>query len=195
VPADISSLDDSQLVELLLQDGMGVLPTDTVYGLVARAQSESAIHRLYQVKDRERKPGTTIAASVKQLEHLGFLPSELEVAQRFWPNAVSVELSAEGVPHYLSAGQSVLAARIPNHPALLALLEKTGPLMTTSANDHGAPTSTSVGMAKAYFHNEVDFYVDGGDMSNHEPSTIIGVKPDGSIVIYREGAVAIEPHA
>lgn len=189
------SLSEPDVATLLNRDAIGVLPTDTVYGLVGRAGSEPAIAKLYQVKSRERKPGTTIAASVEQLIALGFSADELEIAKKFWPNAVSVELSAVNVPSYLSAGQPVMAARIPNHPALLELLTQTGPLMTTSANEHGAPTSTSVDMAQNYFKDDIDFYVDGGDMSSHEPSTIIGVKADGQIVIYREGAVAIEPHA
>lgn len=190
-----SDISQPELIDNLNSDGVGVLPTDTVYGLVARAHSQSAIAKLYGIKSRERKPGTTIAASVEQLIELGFPASELEIASRYWPNAVSVELSSANIPDYLKAGQSVMAARIPNHPALRTLLERTGPLMTTSANDHKQPTSTTVEMAHQYFGNEVDFYVDGGDLSNRAPSTIIGISPDGTITMYREGAVRIEPSA
>lgn len=189
-----ASVADSQLIELLQNDGVGVLPTDTVYGLVARAHSPQAISKLYSTKSRERQPGTTIAASVEQLEALGFPAPELAVANTYWPNAVSVEMSAANIPDYLKAGQSVMAARIPNNPALLQLLKQTGPLMTTSANAPGEETSTTVAMAKSYFHDEIDFYVEGGDLSGRAPSTIIGIKPGGELVIYRQGAVQIEPN-
>ncbi len=50
---------------------MGVLPTDTVYGLVARRLDQAAATRLYRLKKREQKPGTVIAASIDQLVELG----------------------------------------------------------------------------------------------------------------------------
>lgn len=171
---------------------IGVIPTDTVYGLVASAQSEQAIQRMYTLKARKRQPGTTIAASVSQLHELGFPQDMLSTAEPYWPNAVSVEMDASRVPTYLSTGQAVMAARIPNKSELADLLELTGPLMTSSANAPKQPTSTSVSMAIAYFGDDVDYYVDGGDLSGRPPSTIIGINPDQSITIYRQGAVAIK---
>ena len=158
-----TSLADPELVALLSQGAIGVIPTDTVYGLVARAESEPAITRMYSVKARKRQPGTTIGASIDQLTGLGFPAQSLTVAAHYWPNALSVEMSAAGIPHYLSTGQPVMAARIPSKPELATLMEQTGPLMTTSANAPKQLTSTSVKMAIDYFGDDVDFYVDGGD--------------------------------
>lgn len=186
-----TSLNDPTLISLLKSGAIGVIPTDTVYGLVARAESESAVERMYSIKSRERQPGTTIGSSVGQLAELGFPAEALSIAAGYWPNAVSVEMSAAGIPSYLSTGQSVMAARIPSKPELVALLDQTGPLMTTSANASHQPTSTSVQMAIDYFGDEIDFYVDGGDLSGRPPSTIIGINPDRSIIIYRQGAVKI----
>lgn len=185
------SLEDPEIVSLLMNGAVGVIPTDTVYGLVARAESKEGIEKLYSVKSRARQPGTTIGASVEQLHHLGFPESSLTLAQKYWPNAVSVEMSASFIPEYLSTGQSVMAARIPNKPDLINLLKQTGPLMTTSANAPKEPTSTTVEMAQDYFGDTIDFYVDGGDLSNRPPSTIIGINPDNSITIYRQGAIEI----
>lgn len=186
-----TSLQDPALIKLINDGSIGVLPTDTVYGLVGKALSERAISRMYSVKSRERQPGTTIAASTDQLEALGFPAAQLEHAAIHWPNALSVEMTATAIPAYLSTGQPVMAARIPNKPELLALLEQTGPLMTTSANAPKQPTSTSVQMAVDYFGEDVDFYVDGGDLSGRPPSTIIGFDQDDKIVVYRHGAVEI----
>lgn len=190
-----TSLADPELIELLSSGAIGVIPTDTVYGLVAQAESEPAIRRLYAVKSRERQPGTTIGASVKQLDGLGFPAQALAVASAYWPDALSVEMSAQLIPRYLSTGQPVMAARIPNKPELVGLMEQTGPLMTTSANAPHEPTSTSVQMAVDYFGDEVDFYVDGGDLSGRPPSTIIGFDDNGEIIVYREGAVRIQTSA
>lgn len=187
-----TSLADPTLIALINDGGIGIIPTDTVYGLVGKAASQTAIERMYATKSRARQPGTTIAASIEQLVSLGFPIAQLQHAKNYWPNALSVEMSAEHISRYLSTGQPVMAARIPDKTELISLLHTTGPLMTTSANAPKQPTSTSVQMAIDYFGDEVDFYVDGGDLSGRPPSTIIGFDADGKIVIYRHGAVTIE---
>lgn len=191
MPRHFTSLSDPELAELLRNGAIGVIPTDTVYGLVGRAESEEAITHLYAIKQRARQPGTTIGASVTQLTELGFPKTALDIASEYWPAALSVEMSAEHVPQYLSTGQPVMAVRIPDRPDLITLLEATGPLMTTSANAPGEPTSTTIQMAMDYFGDHIDFYVDGGDLSGRPPSTIIGINPDHSIIIYRQGAVTL----
>lgn len=188
-----TSLSDPELIQLVNGGAIGVLPTDTVYGLVGKASSQTAIEHMYSVKSRERQPGTTIAASPEQLESLGFPAEQLQRAVTYWPDALSVEMKASSVPNYLSAGQPVMAARVPNKPELLELLNQTGPLMTTSANAPKQPTSTSVKMAVDYFGDDVDFYVDGGDLSGRPPSTIVGFDEAGEIIVYRQGAVEIPP--
>jgi tRNA threonylcarbamoyl adenosine modification protein (Sua5/YciO/YrdC/YwlC family) len=187
-----TSLSDPELVALINDGSIGVIPTDTVYGLVGKVGSQKAIERMYAVKSRARQPGTTIAASLDQLENLGFPAAQLERAKQYWPNALSVEMSAIRIPYYLSTGQPVMAARIPDSLTLTDLLHTTGPLMTTSANAPKQPTSTSIQMAVDYFGDEVDFYVDGGDLSGRPPSTIVGFDSDGKIILYRQGAVKIE---
>ena len=188
----LNSLDDPQLGELLKKGSIGILPTDTVYGLVGSARSKQAITRLYSLKSRQRQPGTTIAASTDQLASIGFPVETLERAKPFWPNALSVEMSASQIADFLKVDQGVMAARIPNHPVLLNLLELTGPLMTTSANTPGAPTSQTIDEAVAYFGDEVDFYVDSGDLGERPPSTIIGFSEAGAVIVYRQGAVEVE---
>ena len=186
-----TSLTDPALIHLINSGAIGVLPTDTVYGLVGKASSPQAIKRMYSVKSRDRQPGTTIAATTSQLQQLGFPAPQLERAAQYWPNALSVEMRATAIPAYLSTNQPVMAARIPDKPELLALLGQTGALMTTSANAPKQPTATSVQMAIDYFGDDVDFYVDGGDLSGRPPSTIIGFDSQGDVVVHREGAVQI----
>ena len=184
----LKSLTDPRLAELLALGGVGVIPTDTIYGLVCAAHHRGAIAKHYSLKQRERQPGTTIAASVAQLERLGFPPETLTKVQHVWPNALSVEMRADTIPPYLKVNQSVMAARIPNHPDLLELLAVTGPLMTTSANPPSAPASRTIDEAVTYFGDEVDFYVDAGDLGERPPSTIIGFDGE-TMVVYRHGAV------
>jgi len=187
----LTAITDPHLAKLILDGKIGIIPTDTVYGLVCSARSEAAIQRLYTLKSRKRQPGTTVAASVEQLAEIGFPTDTLTRASHFWPNALSVEMSTKDIPKYLNAGQSVMAARVPNHPELLNLLTKVGPLMTTSANTPHSPTSRTIDEAVAYFGDDVDFYVDAGDLGERPPSTIIGFDDKGEVVVYRQGAVEI----
>lgn len=171
---------------------VGVIPTDTVYGLVARATDREAVERLYELKHRPNKPGTLIAADIKQLEDLGLKHRYLKAVESFWPGPISVLIPCSDPKlSYLHRGKMSLAVRIPAKHDLRELLKTTGPLVTTSANHAGEPPATNIHAARKYFGNEIDFYVDGGDLSDHQPSTIIRIVDD-AIEILRQGAVRID---
>ncbi len=178
---------------LLRHNGaLGVLPTDTIYGLVARAADKAAAERLYVVKSRENKPGTIIASSLEQLEELGLKHRYLKAVEQFWPGALSVIIPcADPSLSYLHCGKMSLAVRIPADKELQELLKTTGPLLTSSVNHPGEPSAETVQQAKKYFGGEVDFYIDGGDLSGRQPSTIIRIVDD-AIEVLRQGAVKID---
>ena len=187
-----SSLEDQSVIDLITNGAIGVLPTDTVYGLVAAIRHPEAVTKLYATKPRELAPGTIIAASVDDLASVGFRLGQLKQVEHLWPAALSVVLDARDVNVDVKQLRTELPVRIPASPALSNLLRQTGPLMTTSANAPKQPTSTSIAMAETYFGDSVDYYVEGGNLSNRPPSTIIGIKPDDSIEIYRQGAITIK---
>jgi L-threonylcarbamoyladenylate synthase len=184
-------LDSRQIAPLLKAGSVGVVPTDTVYGLVCRAQDLAAVRRLFTVKKREANPGTVLAASLQQLIDLGLKARYLKAVEHFWPNPVSVVIPCGDMLAYLHQGKHSLAVRIPDSADLRALLKETGPLMTTSANHPGEPTAQTVQQAQQYFGDTVDFYVDGGDMGDRPASTVIRVVDD-AIEILREGAVKLD---
>lgn len=171
---------------------IGVIPTDTVYGVVARAADSDAVVRLYNLKHREQKPGTLIAANIDQLVELGIKRRYLTAVEQFWPGAVSIIIPcANPALRYLHQGKMSLAIRIPDNAKLMELLKQTGPLLTSSANQPGKPPANTLAEAKDYFGNQVDFYIDGGDLSGHQPSTVIRIVDD-AIEVIRPGAVKIE---
>ena len=180
------TLQNDQLIASIIDGAVGVLPTDTVYGLVCSAKYEASVARLYALKAREQKPGTIIAASIKQILELGIQPAYLAIADKFWPGPVSVE--TQHPITYLHQGTGRQAIRIPSDANLRTFLEKTGPLQTTSANQPGHPPANTLKEAESYFDDQVDFYVDGGDTTGSEPSTIIRVTDDGAIDVLRPGA-------
>jgi L-threonylcarbamoyladenylate synthase len=178
-------------IDRLLQGGIGVVPTDTVYGLVACAKNRQAVERLYAIKYRSHKPGTLAAASTEELLVLGFPEKNLAQVKHFWPGQLSAVLPLEGTFAYLHQGLGDLAVRIPDNPEFLAILQRTGPLQTTSANSPGAPVSTTIQEAIDYFGDAVDFYVNGGNLSGRLPSTVVRVAADNTLTLLRAGAVDI----
>ena len=183
-------MDSEYTMEALAAGSVGVMPTDTVYGLVCSATDERAVSRLYDLKDRRAKPGTLTAANIEQLVELGIPRRYLVAVEHFWPGPVSVVIPLGVRLSYLHQGKGSLALRIPSDVTFTRLLEQTGPLLTTSANLPGEPTATTIEEDRKYFGDRVDFYIDGGDISGRKSSTIIRVVDD-AIEVIRQGAVSI----
>lgn len=182
---------DKLLTTYLHDSGIAIIPTDTVYGLVARAADPEAVRKLYSLKARESKPGTVIAAHIDQLAELGLKRRYLTAVERFWPNPISVIIPCGPELGYIHLGTYSIACRIPDDKNLVALLEKTGPLLSTSANEPGASPVGTISEAIRLFGEHINAYVDGGDRSRAKSSTVIRIVDD-AIDVVREGAVQVD---
>lgn len=184
-----------KIVEILKNGGVGVVPTDTIYGISASALDKKAVERVYSLKGKaEQKPMIVLVSSPKDLDDFGVRLSI--IAKRFlktyWPGRVSVILDCPDKKYeYLHRGTKTLAFRVPAYPELISLLKKTGPLVSTSANPSGREPAESIAQAKKYFDQEMDFYVDIGDLGS-TPSTVARLYEDGGLEIIREGSVKIK---
>lgn len=185
-----SSINDKNVAIRLSSGEVGILPSDTLYGLMAQAAQEAAVEKLYQIKKRDDKPGTIIGATIDQFVQLGIKRRYLTAVEQYWPNPLSIVIPTGLNLGYLHRGKQSLALRIPNDTKLLDLLKKTGPLATTSANLPSKEPASNITDAQKIFGEAVDFYVDGGDLSGREPSTVIQIVDD-AIEVLREGAVKI----
>jgi len=175
----------------LNNDGVGVLPTDTLYGLVGRALSKKAFQRIFELKKRDAKsPFIILISSIKDLKLFGIEINEesKRILDKYWPGKVSIILPCNNEKFsYLHLGTKTLAFRIPDKRDLLETLRQTGPLLTSSANHPGEAPALTIKDAKEYFGGSVDFYVDAGKLESL-PSTLIKIE-NGKIVVLREGAV------
>lgn len=185
------TLKDPKLIKAILSGGTGVLPTDTIYGLVASAADVTAVEDLYRLKHRHHKPGTLIAANIDQLTELGIARRYATAVADLWPNPISVVLPVSPELHYLSQDKPNIAVRIPDDKQINELLLKTGPLITSSANMPGEEPITEIKQAQKLFGDYVDFYVDGGYRDNSKPSTVIRIVDD-AIEVLREGAIKFD---
>jgi len=187
----VNLFNDEQAIQILLRGGVGVMPTDTVYGLVALAANAEAVDRIHHLKHREGKPGTVIAANTDQLLQLGLSERDIMTAAPLWPGALSIILKPEAdtLPH-LHQGLGDFPVRIPADDRLQELLLQTGPLATSSANLAGQDPATTVHDGWNTFGDNVDFYVDGGDLTGRLPSTVARVTDHG-IEVLRQGAFVV----
>jgi L-threonylcarbamoyladenylate synthase len=185
------SLQQKQVINFIKKGSIGIIPTDTVYGLVCSASNQAAVEKLYRLKERDEKPGTIIAASVDQLIKLGIKPRYLKAVESFWPNPLSVIIPLDESLSYLHLGLQAQPFRVVADKDVSKLLRITGPLLTSSANKPGLVPVFTIDQAEAYFGEKVDFYVDGGNLKDRKASTIIRIVDD-AIEIIRAGAVNID---
>lgn len=170
-----------KLIELISSGAIGVLRTDTQYGIVALASNQSAVERVFSVKKRTpTKPPIVLISSVDQL--FDPLPQGIdETIGQLWPGPNSVIVPSPSAPEWLVRGSLGVAYRMPNHPLLRQLIEATGPLIAPSANPEGLEAARSVGEAQGYFDGSVDFYVDGGVVLENKPSNLFSLTSTGEL--------------
>ncbi|MBP6889404.1 MAG: threonylcarbamoyl-AMP synthase [Candidatus Moranbacteria bacterium] len=177
-----------------LKEGMvGVIPTDTVYGIVASARIPEAVERVYALRNRDGdKPCIILLAERKDLGEFGVTPGDesVDFLNKHWPGAVSVLFPCEDDRFFfLHRGIQALAFRVPDNEWLRNVLRKTGPLIAPSANSQGKPAAKSIDEARQYFHSKVDFYIDGGSLEG-EPSTLVQFEGN-QVNILRSGRVKL----
>lgn len=180
---------DRNLVKVLQENGVAVMPTDTIYGIVGRALNEEVVNRIYAARGRNpEKPCIVLIGDIKELAGFSILLSEKqkEILEEYWPGPVSIVLPCpKDELSYLHRGTKTLAFRLPASPSLRELLLKTGPLLAPSANKEGFPTSESIQEAKKYFGDSVDLYVNGGEIKG-KASKLIKLDSDSSVVVLRD---------
>jgi L-threonylcarbamoyladenylate synthase len=185
-----------QAVDILNNDELVAIPTETVYGLAGNIYSEVAITKIFTLKNRPLfNPLIVHIHSITQLNELTlYLPPKAQMlANNFWPGALTLVLPKHAsVPDIITAGKNTVAIRMPNHPVTLALLEKLNfPLAAPSANPFGCISPTKAIHVETYFGNSLQMVLEGGDCKDGIESTIIGFEGDEP-VLYRLGAISVE---
>ena len=161
-----------EVVELISRGGIAVLRTDTLYGIVALASNAAAVSRVYQVKNRTpSKPPIVLISNYDQMFNKPS-SSHLEFLNKVWPGSNSVIIPSPDAPDWIGRGTRTVAYRMPDHPALLALINQTGPLIAPSANPEGFEPAATIDDARLYFGDLVDLYIDSGVVTQNQPSSL-----------------------
>ena len=183
-----------EAVHALARGGLVVLPTDTVYGIGADAFSPAAVAALLAAKGRGRQmPPPVLVPDVRTVD--GLCDEVPDAARRlmeaFWPGALTVICRAQpSLAWDLGETHGTVAVRMPDHPAALALLRRTGPLAVSSANRTGSPAALTAAEARDQLGDAVDVYLDGGLAPGGVASTIVDATTE-RLRIVRLGALGV----
>lgn len=182
-----------ELVQLIKEGAVGILPTDTIYGIHGSAFSKKAIDRMYEVRLRdETKPFLILIPDIESLSQFGITLSEtqMRVVEELSRHPISIVLPVTDPQfEYLTRGTNSIGFRIPSYRDLKALLRLTGPLASTSVNKQGEKPCETIEEAERVFNNVLDYGVDVGKKSG-TPSTIVKLHGN-KIEVVRQGATII----
>jgi L-threonylcarbamoyladenylate synthase len=191
--SDAAGID--RAVEILRGGGLVALPTETVYGLAARADSEAAIAAIYRAKGRpDFNPLIVHVASLEQAEPLARFDDRARLlAKRFWPGPLTLVLPLRGgaqIAAAVTAGLPTIALRMPAHPLMQTILREADlPLAAPSANRSGSVSPTSAEHVLDSFGDEAPPVLNGGTCERGLESTIVALRPAGWQLL-RPGPIA-----
>ena len=182
--------------EILENENLVAIPTETVYGLAGNIYSEKAINKIFKTKNRPfNNPLIVHIHSKELLENIAQeIPEKAKkLAEAFWPGSLTLVLKKkETIPYSITAGKETVAVRVPNHPLTLELLKQLDfPLAAPSANPFGSISPTTSQHVADYFTDTLEMVLDGGNCENGIESTIVGFENEKAI-LYCLGSISVE---
>ncbi len=187
--------DVSKVIKVLKSGGIAIVPTDTLYGVIAKYNDKKAIDRIYKLKGRDDgKPLIVLIHSFKELDlfNIKIREDQKKFLNKYWPGKVSVILPVpKGKLKYIHRGTGSIAFRMigKRNPNLFKIIKSVGPIVAPSANLQGKEPAKTVWEAKKYFGKNVDAYLCSGT-KKAKASTLVdytGAKP----TVLRQGDIII----
>ena len=195
-PGERPSPDTIQrLVGALEAGDLVAMPTETVYGLAARADREEALARIAETKgSTEPRPYTWHVGGPPDLDgHLELPALVRRVTDRYWPGPLTLVLRSTRPGLELISSGGWTGVRAPAHPATCAVLSAAPfPVVMTSANRAGeAPATDAAQVLATFSKGELSAVLDGGPCAIGEASTVARLGA-GGVELLREGIVSMD---
>jgi L-threonylcarbamoyladenylate synthase len=187
----------SKAVQLLNQNKVVAIPTETVYGLAANALSESAVLEIFKIKNRPFFDPLIvhIANKAEVAKYTTSFPIKAQkLADSFWPGPLTLILPKNKViPALVTSGLPFVGLRVPLHTITLKLLTQLDfPLAAPSANPFGYVSPTTAEHVKTQLGSKIPFILDGGPCSVGLESTIIMFEDEDKPTVLRLGGLSLE---
>lgn len=186
----------ARAAELLRTGELVAVPTETVYGLAARADSEMAVAAIFRAKGRpDFNPLIVHVSSLGRARELATFDERAELlAARYWPGPLTLVLPVlpgAAVAKAVTAGLPTIALRIPDHSAMRRLLAEVAlPLAAPSANRSGTVSPSAPEHVTQSLGDGVRALLDGGPCVRGVESTIVSLRGNGSWQLLRQGPIA-----
>ncbi len=178
----------------LEKGGAVVLPTETVYGLFAKALDKKAVDHVYQLKRRPRDKALNLnVASIDDILYFSKnQPAYLKnLVDAFLPGPLTIILEANGrVPYWVNSDLTTVGFRMPSHPVTLELIREFGPLIGPSANISGQDSGVTYKEILQDFNQNVLGLEDDAFLTGQD-STIIDLS-GSKVKILRQGSITRE---
>jgi L-threonylcarbamoyladenylate synthase len=192
-----SPLTDEQLqevIDVLSNGGTIVYPTDTLYGLGVDPFKEEAVEKMFKIKKRPLDMPVSIAVlDIAQIEDYVVLTDiARHTTREFLPGPLTILLKKKDPSSLpIVSSENRLGVRILDHPVALPILEKFGPITSTSANLHDRELPCDLETAIQQLGDSVDIYIDSGKCRYGQESTVLDVSSDSPKII-RPGVISRE---
>lgn len=186
----------ARAADLLRANGLVAVPTETVYGLAARADRDESVAAIYRAKGRPSfNPLIVHVADIESARAIARLDERAEaLADAFWPGALTMVLplnQGAAIARAVTAGLPTVALRCPAHPVMREVIAQAGfPLAAPSANASGGVSPTTAEHVVASLRERIDAVIDGGACEAGLESTIVALRADGRWQVLRPGPIA-----
>lgn len=190
----------AEAARLILAGEPVAMPTETVYGLAADATNAEAVARIYAAKGRPSfNPLIVHVPDMEAAERIGeFSDQARALAEDHWPGPLTLVVPLRtdaGIASIVTAGLPTIAIRVPQHPAMQALLRRVGrPLAAPSANASGSISPTRTQHVIKSLGGRIPLVLDAGQTERGIESTIIAAT-GGALRLLRPGPIQVEAEA
>lgn len=183
-------------VKILKRGGIIIIPTETVYGIAVDATNNSAINKIYKIKNRtDAKPLQIMCGSLKMAEEIAVFD---EISKKFceenWPGALTaiVQMKNESsISKNFNNVDNSIGIRVPNHNLVLELIKLfDSPLAVSSANISGQWNPLNTDSISREVINSADYVIDGGTCLLGKPSTVVDFRTSPPHIL-RQGNVKL----
>ncbi len=185
----------NEAIDLLNNEEVVALPTETVYGLAANALSTKAVAKIFEAKQRPHfNPLIVHVAALNQIENFALIDElSAKLAKQFMPGPLTLLLPKKNsIPSLVTAGSNKVAIRIPSHPIMQQVLQQLSfPLAAPSANTFKYVSPVTAQHVFKTLQNKIPLIIDGGVSNIGLESTIIEVENE-DIILHRVGGLAVE---
>ena len=180
-----------EIVKIIKDGGIVIMPTDTIYGIIADATNENAIRKVYELKKRnESKPMLMLVNSYDMLNNYVSEVSDIEykLIDKLWPGPLTIIFKKSNVSDLLTGGLDTVGIRYPNNQLLNDIMKQLGvPLLSTSVNLSGENAATNTKYISKDILENVDYVLDIGECIGEASSIVI--VDDKEIKVLREGSI------